>query len=228
MANASTCSSGGGYLGSGYYYAGGWTSQGDRYGVAGGVRAGVWSYFSGSNGHSTMFLDLTFDDGTGGSHHTEVGVGIGTLNGKTVNIREVFFEVWTDTYTGFWVNNYPIPDNDHTYAKNYNYQSNGDGTYSFYMSEYSPYYGFAFTYSQNVGPRYHGTISVYTENAYVNNYNGNCNGVSDNSHTSIVYSNAISTNPTWYSWTGSCSKLQNAPYVMDSSGCPANWDEYGA
>jgi len=226
--NISTCTSSGGDSGTGFYYGSGYTNQGDRDGVAGYVNAAAWTYASDSNGHSIVYIDLNFDDGTG-SHWAQVGLGIGDVGGQTQTSRSIYFEWNTATYNIQWVTGgHTIPDNDNGYAKDYTYQANGDGTYNFELSMGSPYWSSTWSTQPNVGARYNGPLQVDTENAYFNSYSGSCNTVSNNAQASLVYSSSVSSSPTWYSWSGTCSTYQNSPYVIQSSGCPTNWVEYGA
>lgn len=226
--NISTCTSSGGDSSvPGYYYATGYTNQGDRDGVAGYVNAAAWTYASGSNGHSLTYIDLNFDDGTG-AHWAQVGLGIGDVGGQTQSSRSIYFEWNTATYNIQWVTSHSIPDNDNGYAKDYAYSANGDGTYNFQLSMSSPYWSSTWSTQPNVGARYKGTLQADTENQYANSYSGSCNTVSINSQTSLVYSSSVTSSPTWSSWTGTCSTYQNSPYVIQSAGCPTSWVENGA
>lgn len=209
------------YTGSGktgYYYAYGSMSVSDVYGTLGEVNTEGWTYYSGSNGHSATFLNLIFDDGTNGAHWVQVGVAMGIIDGQNQISREIYFE-WdtTGTATVSWVSGYTIPDYDNGEAWD-NAWSYSGGSYTFRLAMRSPYYGSTWSTSVNTGSLSYGYVFASTENAYYNNYSGNCNGVNPNTQSHLMYSPSVG-NSTWYNWYQCAGEYNNSPYAISGSNC---------
>lgn len=222
---ATTCTSSGGSANSGYYYAQGNSANGNQYGVKGTINAQGWTYYSGTNGHSLLFVNLIFAGYT--DRFAQSGVGKGNVQGQAQTDRLIYFE-WNDGSPHLiWVTGHPVSDNDGSSAWSFAYQQNGDGSYTFELSVNSPSAGWWGTHP-NVGRTPTGLLYALTENAYFNGYNGNCNAITNNSHSNLQYSTAISTSPSWSSWSGSCIWQQNDPYSVNTNGCPTSYSESGS
>jgi hypothetical protein len=202
-----------------------------RYGVKAGISASGWTYNSGGNGHSLLFVDIQLT--SDGKHWAQAGVGRGLLDGQTASAREMYFEYTNGAGTvnsSPYNTGYTIPDSDSGSAWTFAYQTNADGTYTFELGVSSPSNSVTVTTHPNVGAFYAGPVYGTTENAYFNSYSGSCNGVTQNTLSSLSYPNTITTSPTWNVWpngNSNCSGFSWTPYSVDISSCPTTVTESG-
>jgi len=226
VAYASTCTSSGGAQPNPGYYEAYACNQYLRYGVKAGINDYGWTYNSGQNGHSLLYVDIQY----GNTHWSQAGIGVGLVDGQYQSQKLISFE-WTNAAGSpqiTWVTGYPIPDNDYGSAWTFAYQANGDGTYTYELGVTDPSRFTTWTTHPNVGAFYDGDVYGTTENAYFNGYNGACNVVMQyNTHSSLSYSSAITTNPNWYLWAGACNGASWSPYNVDITNCPNTVNEWG-
>jgi len=217
----STCSYTGGSGGAGVYVASG-TANLDKYGVWGDISTSSWNYFSGNNGHSDVAVVMILDNG-GGLNWLAAGVAIGSYSGGTQGVRSLFVEYHIGVLDYFtWVYGHSIPDNDGDAAKIFAYQK-VSGNYQFAEYVYSSYWSTWWLFYATMGTTATGNLQANTVNFYTNSYNGWCNTVSHNSISNLMYSSSVSTNPTWSSWTGTCTSSHDSPYQVVTTGCPTSF-----
>lgn len=212
----------------GYYEAVATNNGIDRYGVEGGINAVGWTYYSGQNGHSLLYVDIQFTS----NNWAQAGIGMGMLDGEYQSQRLIYFEYTNGAgtiNTNPFLTGYPIPDNDHGEASVFAYQANSDGTYTFELSVSSPSNHITAYVYPNVGAFYDGPVYGTTEEQYTNGYDGTCNYITLNTHSNLSYPHSITTNPTWYLWAGSpiCTGYYWTPYNVNIASCPTTTTEWG-
>lgn len=187
---------------SGYYYV--WASgatnpYSNEYGAYGELQATSWNYDGDTSGHENLMVNLAF----GSSGWVQSGVLAGKFHAYSYSSTRYPYIEWSyPTGSGDWLGtSYPISGTDLIYAEDY-VESYSGGNYYYELYVYSTNYATAWYTTVNFGSTLYLGDPTTAGETYYTQTSETCDDYANYS-SSLAYSSAISSSPSWTTWSSS-------------------------